>query len=1070
MKRYEPEFDDINSDNILEIDRVLSISEKHRNRLASLCRIMLKNRHISIVNLSNIEVVDIVLSNKQAIADKAFYAACLLRLHSVYPNEINEAKSDIRVSIVKLFDMLPSVLEELEVDPKAQNYERLQTLESAATRAEQYLSEALRLNRNFPSAFNQIRQKILRVYSNPLIEDIIKPFLPGFLLKDNMDVILASIDLFLTSDTRDTPDKYKHAVSLIEEAIELSHSYASYYAKTYFLPFFNELLLSVNTLFRQSPVNLPARLVMETSGRKYPFCITGAEIRFDFSVENIGSGIALDVEISVDTDTCVIIPSPSQYLEIIEPATVIKPVEFHAQVVEPSSTSLWVDCSIRWTNGDGTSGEWEDIFELKTQSADIPWMDLSIHEPYSLEPVCTPDELIGRSEQISRLLAKLNSSSVGSFWIHGQRRVGKTSVVRTLENHDQTSLLTILYLETGSFIDPDPIITINNLGNSICRQLKHKNIKIKDFELPNFNGALNPLDQFLSDAHYRDPDLKLVIVLDEFDEIPYDLYQRDSKISHALFMTFRSLSAKEFIGFIFVGGEKMPEILSIRGEVLNKFRPLRIDYLDRETHWADFVDLVRRPVEKWATITDEAVNRIYDATAGNPFFAKFILGILVADMLKRRDAYASHKEMEKAINSAVIEAGENQFQHFWVDGIIDSPTERSKQERAARRRILIGLGEVLRNRESSTIEQISTRIERHGISHSEVKRILSDFLKRKVLISDAGKYHCKVQLFERWLIDEGISQLALSLVEEDNLRAEIEEEARQRVKNHEIVELVGNWGSYRGRHISDIQVRNWLDQFDTISDRRLMFQLLSKLRFYSGGLIREKLRNCHESVIRELSARGVASIIKNRRARKSTENIIISYYGSEGKRGPTYAKLYVDENKIYSERLVSSDDIVQKLKTFDDIEGVVFVDDFIGTGESIDSNLIPILANISDAVNSQEIDVFLVTISGFNESKEKMKDNISKIIDKFHIFIADPLDDSDKCFSNSSLVFPDDSSRSRAKQIAQIHGNRLVKRNPLGYGDCELAIVFEHTCPNNTLPILWADGSEDEWHPLFPRP
>lgn len=44
------------------------------------------------------------------------------------------------------------------------------------------------------------------------------------------------------------------------------------------------------------------------------------------------------------------------------------------------------------------------------------------------------------------------------------------------------------------------------------------------------------------------------------------------------------------------------------------------------------------------------------------------------------------------------------------------------------------------------------------------------------------------------------------------------------------------------------------------------------------------------------------------------------------------------------------------------------------------------------------------------------------------------------------------------------------KQNPFGYGSTMTSIVFEHGCPNNVPPILWApDHEKAPWVALFPR-
>jgi hypothetical protein len=49
-----------------------------------------------------------------------------------------------------------------------------------------------------------------------------------------------------------------------------------------------------------------------------------------------------------------------------------------------------------------------------------------------------------------------------------------------------------------------------------------------------------------------------------------------------------------------------------------------------------------------------------------------------------------------------------------------------------------------------------------------------------------------------------------------------------------------------------------------------------------------------------------------------------------------------------------------------------------------------------------------------------------------------------------------------------LHYCKLASPNhPRGFGDCALAVVLYHQCPNNSLAVLHA--SSKHWDPLFPR-
>ena len=787
------------------------------------------------------------------VVTSGFFAAVFLRLLSVLPQDVYDLDNHHRVQVTKLLGRLPQVAQALDIDKKAQGYERLRALESAADRADEYLTEAL-ASRKPLAAFDQVRQRVMRVYKNPLVAAIAGPFLPDFLSKSAISFILGGVHSHVTAGPRLRMTKYPEAKESLAAVLNDCTRYDTRYIREFFRPFFTELLCQLTTDFESSSFNVPGFLSLKELGKKYPFTVSDAEVRLAFAVENIRRGIALDVELSLETDDCLSLDSPSQFFDQIDSGERFEPVEFRARVAKPTDRPVLVEYTLNWTNGDGSPRTSKDIVELSAQPSNIPWDELRHADLYSLEPVTNAHDLIGRSEQTRRLISRIRAQNVGSFCIYGQRRVGKTSVVVTLEDMPELKGVTILNLETGMFIVPDARETISNLGLKICTQLLQQNPRLAGLTAPNFNGALAPLDDFLTAAFGQDPSLRLVVVLDEFDALPPELYRRGD-VSHAFFMTLRSLSARPPLGFILVGGEKMAEILSTQGEVLNKFRPLRIDYLERQSQWSDFVELVRRPVE-WATITDEAVTRLYGVTAGNPFFTKFVCAELVEDMKKRRDAYVTRVEMDRAIRAAVNQAGINNFQHFWDDGIVSTSDERIEQERASRRRVMLALGEVLRTRNRSTVENIAKRASRFGLGESDVRRVLGDFEKRKVLVRAEQEYSCKVGLFQRWLIDEGVTELDLTLVEEESLRTTLDAEERRRVKDREVNTLVDGWGNYRGRHVTDGALKSWLVQFETTEERRVIFELLKRLQFYSGGLIREKLRIAHGFVRGELAARG----------------------------------------------------------------------------------------------------------------------------------------------------------------------------------------------------------------------
>lgn len=93
----------------------------------------------------------------------------------------------------------------------------------------------------------------------------------------------------------------------------------------------------------------------------------------------------------------------------------------------------------------------------------------------------------------------------------------------------------------------------------------------------------------------------------------------------------------------------------------------------------------------------------------------------------------------------------------------------------------------------------------------------------------------------------------------------------------------------------------------------------------------------------------------------------------------------------------------------------------------------------------------------------------------FHsVFAGKILGDQDRAFHEESSIFVRASDRNRIREMAVKYGKELYPKHPLGYGGAEAMVAFPHSCPNNTLPIIWAAAHNEKapgrtWSPLFDR-
>lgn len=129
------------------------------------------------------------------------------------------------------------------------------------------------------------------------------------------------------------------------------------------------------------------------------------------------------------------------FIGTIETSSIIK-IDY---VGQNKAKSFLLDGIIEWRDYDNKVNSEEFILELIGQNTSVDWEKLEQIEPYDLEPVTTEDEFIGRKQIIN--LLKNVKNKLKSSYVFGQRRVGKTSIVKTLQTSLMSEKILVIYFE-----------------------------------------------------------------------------------------------------------------------------------------------------------------------------------------------------------------------------------------------------------------------------------------------------------------------------------------------------------------------------------------------------------------------------------------------------------------------------------------------------------------------------------------------------------------------------------------------------------------------------------------------
>ena len=745
--------------------------------------------HLSYQSIPNADL-DLFSSDLPAHVQH-FTAPWLLRILTYTPNALHF--DDAERHAASLFErVFPNeVFSRAGLDARSQTYEKLRILVDHMQHA---LDKAHSLTgyvgdlQGLPS----LQQRVLHTFNDKLDHLFLAPLLSRNLTTTNrITSLFQSVQEY--ADNRESDPMYLYTIaSATCDEFELeARAYGSKDADEILGSLARQLRGAITAHFESLESSQRPSLDLSPVSKRYPLSRPGTNLDLKIRITNAGTGSARDLRVEpIDSD-------PSVRIRTFD--TTLGNLHAGAEVVFDLKAEVMTACTradllvrLCWFRlGSEASEDYE--FSITAQREGVDWETISVSEPYSLEAVTEGSELVGRQTELRQLQRLANLKTVGSGFIYGQKRVGKTSLANVLAANVESSLDSdwiVIYKGSGDYVAASAAATLKNLGEVLVQSLKHRIPELSVILTPDFTDGLAPLSGFIDEV-MRINGGRLLFILDEFDELPLDLLRR-TDLSTSLFQPLRQISNKPKCGFVLVGGEGMQQIINLQGDRLNKFRPIEVDYFDRSANWNDFVNLIRRPVDDWLTINDKALGELFDASAGNPYFAKLIANQLFSDMVDQRHTDASEIDMSGAIAKAVKTLSSNSFAHFWTDGLVDDSRD-ADSIRTIRRHLLIGIGRAFRKARGITSDMISdviTEATGPSITAETLQMTLRDFQSRKVLIEDdSGRLVAKIPLFHSWLKDKGVAQLLEDSRELVLLESALRAEEEMRVSDLEVAGL-----------------------------------------------------------------------------------------------------------------------------------------------------------------------------------------------------------------------------------------------------------------------------------------
>jgi len=385
------------------------------------------------------------------------------------------------------------------------------------------------------------------------------------------------------------------------------------------------------------------------------------EVGLYFNVRNTGFGPAEDVRMRVaETEQFIVsyVPHTISVLSAGSDTT----WELKIRPLTPPG-ELTLEITVFWQNVRKRQGsktfEFATTFYPEEEFRKIPQRYIPG------KPIKDPAMFYGREDIVEEIVDNLKGFSQDNVLVlHGQRRVGKTSLLYNLEHYDLRGSYVPVFIDMQELSGSSTARLCSKLANSVLNALRARGISlpITDPFLPSDYFSEDPLGKLgeFFDQIETLQDVRILLLIDEFESLMRTI--RGGTITEHFYNFLRGLMQHKMnVSFIFAGADELQEMMRDYASVMfNIARFIPVGYMSPEE--AEY--LIKKPVEGFLAYEDSAVGRIEAATAGNPYYIQLICFNLVERMNREKRNTATIVDVNEVIRE-LLQFGSSYFEHLW---------------------------------------------------------------------------------------------------------------------------------------------------------------------------------------------------------------------------------------------------------------------------------------------------------------------------------------------------------------------------------------------------------------------
>jgi tetratricopeptide (TPR) repeat protein/AAA+ ATPase superfamily predicted ATPase len=281
-------------------------------------------------------------------------------------------------------------------------------------------------------------------------------------------------------------------------------------------------------------------------------------------------------------------------------------------------------------------------------------------------PVTNKDMMFGRQELIEQIVDALDRSDAKCYALYGQRRSGKSTVRHhVLEDIRKKGYFLITEHNIGGLKNEikahRETAIYYNIIKGICFELGKRRrdgkvvpdvsmVSYQSLSFAPFTLFSEWIEQFrIACAELEEwKDIRILVALDEFTAL-YP-WIREGLVSTDFTKNWKTALENRYFSSLLIGQDVMPRFVEKYGNDFGISEPVWLNYFDE----ADANLFMRKPLETTKgehRDRQDALRRIWEMTAGNPYYLAMLGNRLVNHLNKKRHIAFTEADVEEVVQS-----------------------------------------------------------------------------------------------------------------------------------------------------------------------------------------------------------------------------------------------------------------------------------------------------------------------------------------------------------------------------------------------------------------------------------